>query len=145
MKIRRSIMAATAAVVLGGTAALVVPAVASAHSATTTLKFTAMEHKDVSWLPINSFIYHENDINSRGNTIGFDDIYFTNQNCCIVTANVAFALRGGLLYGSFETNGGPTFTGTVTGGTGTFDGATGTIQGTANDNLTKIQFTITYS
>jgi len=146
MKIRRSILAAAAAVVLGGTGAVVLPAVASAHSATTTLKFTATEHKVVSWLLINSFIYHDTITNSRGRGIGFADIYFVNQNCCTVTADVAFALRGGLLHGSFATNGGPQFSGTVTGGTGTFDGVTGTIQGTAvNNNLTKIRFTITYS
>ncbi len=42
MKFRRSIAATGAAVVLGGTGALVLPAIASAHSATTTLKFTAV-------------------------------------------------------------------------------------------------------
>ena len=145
MKLRRYIAAAAATVVLGGTAAVVLPTVASAHSTTTTLTFTATEHKVISWLPINSYIYHENDTNSRGRTIGFDDIYFTAQNCCTATADVAFALRGGLLYGSFATNGSPTFSGTVTGGTGAFAGVTGTIQGTGNGTFTKIQFTITYS
>jgi hypothetical protein len=148
MKIRRSITAAAAAAVLGGTAALVLPAVASAHSATTTLKFTATEHKTISWLPINSFIFHETDTNSRGRTIGFDDIYFTNQTCCSVTADVTFALRGGLLYGTFDASGDPTLSitnGKVTGGTGAFNGVTGTITGAPTDTLTKIQFTITYS
>ena len=43
MKIRTSIIAAGAAVVLGTTGAFVLPAVASAHNATTTLKFTAVQ------------------------------------------------------------------------------------------------------
>jgi hypothetical protein len=70
MNIRRSIVAATAAVVLGGTAALVLPAVASAHSATSTLKFTATEHKNISWLPINSVIYHETTPTARAGPSG---------------------------------------------------------------------------
>ena len=145
MKIRRSITAAAAAVVLGGTAALVLPAVASAHSATTTLKFTAVEKHELSWLPINSAALQETDVNSKGGTIGFDVLYFTNQNCCTTTGNVTFALSGGLLYGSFATNGSPTFSGTVTGGTGAFQGVTGTINGTTNGTLTRMKLTITYS
>ena len=45
MKVRRSIAAAGAAVVLGTTGALPLPAVASASSATHTLKFTAVQVK----------------------------------------------------------------------------------------------------
>jgi len=76
MKVRLSIMAAAAAVVLGGTGALVVPAVASAHSATTTLKFTAVAKHEISWIAINSSALQETDINSRGRTIGFDVLEF---------------------------------------------------------------------
>ena len=144
MKIRRSITAAAVAVVLGGTGGLVLPAVASAHSAATTLKFTAVSYNTVSF-GIGSTAYHEIDFGSTGAKIGFDDVYAIAQTCCTVTADVAFAINGGLLYGSFATNGGPAFSGTVTGGTGAFQGVTGTIQGTTNDNLTRIKFTIIYS
>jgi hypothetical protein len=144
MKIRSSIMAAAAVVLLGGTGALALPAVAGAHSATTTLKFTAVRSKVVSWLDINSFAYKETDRDSTGAVVGFDVVYFQNQSCCSVSANVAFAIKGGLLYGSFDWSGGPITNGKVTGGTGVFQGVTGTITGTTND-LTRIRFTITYS
>ena len=47
MKLRTSLAAAGAAVVLGTTGALVLPAVASAHSGTTTLKFTSVQKATV--------------------------------------------------------------------------------------------------
>ena len=144
MKIRRSITATAAAVVLGGTGALVLPAVANAHNASTTLKFTATEIKDVSFTT-NSYGYQETDTDSTGATIGFDDVYFTNQTCCSASANVAFDINGGLLYGRFATNGGTTFSGKVTGGSGAFKGVTGTITGTTNGTNTKMKFTIVYS
>ena len=145
MKIRRSIMAAAAAVVLSGTGALVVPAVASAHSATTTLKFTAVQKHEISWLPINSTAVQETDVNAKVRPSGSTSCIITAQTCCSVTGNMTFTLRGGLLYGSYATNGSPTFSGTVTGETGTFQGATGTINGTTNAAGTRTQYTITYS
>ncbi len=149
MKIRRSIIAAAAAVVLGGTGTLALPAVAGAHSATTTLKFTAAASKSISWLSINSFAFKETDRDITGAVIGFDVVYFTNESCCSVSANVTFALKGGLLYGTFVASGESTVLsitdGKVTGGTGAFTGVTGTITGAPTDTLTKIKFTITYS
>ena len=145
MKIRRSITVAAAAVVLGSTASLVLPAVASANSATTTLKFTAVDKHEISWSPFNSSALQESDVNNKGATIGFDVLYFTAQTCCSVSGNMTFALRGGFLYGSFATNGSPTFSGTVTGGTGVFQGVTGSINGTTNGTLTRMKLTITYT
>ena len=144
MKIRRSIIAAAVAVILGGTGAVALPAVASTHSATTTLKFTAAASKVINW-DNNTFAYKETDRNSAGVIIGFDVAYFQFVDCCLVSADVAFALRGGLLYGTFEASGGTIPNGKVTGGTGVFTGVTGTITGTTNQNLTKMRFTITYS
>ncbi len=145
MKIRRSMMAAVVAVVLGGTGALALPAVAGAHSSTTTLKFKAVAYKTIVF-GTSDAAYHEIDFDSTGTRVGFDDMYFVDQTCCSGTADVAFAINGGLLYGSFATNGSPTFSGKVTGGTGAFNGVTGTINGRIiNDTLTKIWFTIVYS
>ena len=48
MKLRTSLAAAGAAVVLGTTGALVLPAVASAHSGTHTLKFISVQQKSVN-------------------------------------------------------------------------------------------------
>jgi hypothetical protein len=143
MKIRRSITAAAAAVVLSGTGALVVPAVASAHSAPHTLKFTAVTNKSHTFTRTSGGS-QETDV-SAGKTIGFDVVYFKVTGKNSATVNAAFDLKGGLLYATAVTaNGGKTFTGKVTGGTGAFKGATGTItaKSTANN---KTAITIIYS
>jgi hypothetical protein len=142
MKVRRSIAAAGAVVVLG-TGALMLPAVASAHNASHTLKFTAVTNNGVAFTRSTGGS-QETDVNSAGKTIGFDVVYFTITGNS-ATVNVAFDIKGGLLYGTVTTtNGGKTFTGKVTGGTGTFKGATGTITAkTLPRNKTAI--TIVYS
>ena len=126
MKVRRSIVAAGAAIVLGTTGALALPALASAHNASHTLKFTAVTNKSVAFTRSTGGS-QETDVNSTGNTIGFDVVYFTVRGNS-ATVNVTFDIKGGLLDGTVTTtNGGKTFKGKVTGGTGTFKGATGTI------------------
>jgi hypothetical protein len=144
MKIRTSITAAAAAVVLGGTGALVLPAVASAHNASHTLKFTAVTVKRVAFTKTN-FGGQETDVNSTGKTIGFDDVNITFTGASTAKGNVAVDLKGGFLYGAIATtNGGKTFRGKVTGGTGPYKGATGTI--TAKEiSTTKTAVTIVYS
>jgi hypothetical protein len=144
MKIRRSIAAAGAAVVLGTTGALVLPAVAGAHTAATTLKFTAEANKHVTFTR-STLGMQETDVNSTGKTIGFDDVYIKITGASSATANVALDIKGGFLYGVVTTtNMGKTFTGKVTGGTGAFKGATGTITGKAISS-TKTAITIVYS
>jgi hypothetical protein len=143
MKVRRSIVAAGAAVVLGTTGALVLPAVASAHNASHTLKFTAVTKSRVTFTS-TTFGMQETDVSSTGKTIGFDDVYITITGST-ATANVAVDVKGGFLYGVVtSTNGGKTFSGKVTGGTGAFKGATGTIAGKAISS-TKTAVTIIYS
>jgi hypothetical protein len=144
MKVRRSIAAAGAAVVLGTTGALVLPAVAGAHVASTTLKFTAVTNKHVTFTR-STFGMQETDVSSTGKTIGFDDVYVTLTGTNTATANVALDVKGGFLYGVVTTtDGGKTFSGKVTGGTGAFKGATGTITGKAISS-TKTAITIIYS
>jgi hypothetical protein len=127
MKVRKSIAAAGAAVVLGTTGALALPAVASAHNASHTLKFTAVTNKSVAFTS-KAGGSQETDVNSAGKTIGFDVVYFTIRGKNSATVNAAFDIKGGLLYGTVTTtNMGKTFKGKVTGGTGAFKGATGTI------------------
>ena len=144
MKIRTSITAAAAAVVLGGTGALVLPAVASAHNASHTLKFTAVTVKRIAFTKTN-FGGQETDVNSTGKTIGFDNVNITFTSRTSAKANVAVDVKGGFLYGAVTTtNGGKTFSGKVTGGTGTFKGATRTITAKAiTSNKTAV--TIVYS
>jgi hypothetical protein len=144
MRIRTSIAAEGAAVVLGTTGALVLPAVASAHSASTTLKFTAVTNKSVSFTSTTNG-NQETDVNSTGKTIGFDDVYVMITGPNSATVNVALDIKGGLLYGMVTTTDmGKTFSGKVTGGTGAFKGATGTITAKTITS-TKTAITIIYS
>ena len=144
MKVRKSIVAAGAAVVLGTSGALVLPAVAGAHTAATTLKFVAVQKAHVTFTR-STFGTQETDVNSTGKTIGFDDVYIKVTGPSTAVANVALDIKGGFLYGVVTTtNMGKTFTGKVTGGTGAFKGATGTITGKAISS-TKTAVTVVYS
>jgi hypothetical protein len=145
MKVRMSIVAAGAAVVLGITGALVLPAVASAHSASTTLKFISVQKAQVTFSK-TTFGQQDTDVNATGKTIGFDELYITATSATTGNVNITGDVNGGFLYGTgtinFKT--GAFSNGKVTGGTGAFKGATGTI--TAKDiSSTKTAVTITYS
>jgi hypothetical protein len=123
---------------------MVLPAVASAHNAAHTLKFTAVRTKGISFTR-SSGGDQETDVNSAGEVIGFDVVYakITGKNSA--TVNAAFDLKGGLLYATVTTtNGGKTFKGKVTGGTGAFKGATGTIIAKAISSK-KTAITIIYN
>jgi hypothetical protein len=145
MKLRRSLAATGAAVVLGATGALVIPAVASAHTSTHTLKFTAVQQAMVSFTQATAAI-QETDLNTAGKTAGFDMLYVaaTSPNRAAIHATVDTA--GGLLYGTFTLNlkTGAVTNGKVTGGTGAFAGATGTITARTISS-TRHAVTITYS
>ena len=144
MKIRPALASVGAAVVLGTTGALVLPAVASAHDASTTLKFTAVTVHRVPFTK-TTFGGQETDVASTGATIGFDDVYIAVTGPSSATAHAALDTKGGFLYAvATSTDGGTTFTGTVTGGTGAFHGATGTITATTVSS-TKTAVTIIYS
>ena len=144
MKLRTSLAAAGMAAALG-TGALVLPAVASASSATHTLKFTAETNKSIMFNKTSGGS-QETDVNAAGKIIGFDVLYFAAVSPTTGNINVTFDTTGGLLYGtatvSIKTN--KVTNGKVTGGTGAFAGATGTITATsAGKNREAI--TITYS
>jgi hypothetical protein len=145
MKIRTSIIAAGAAVALGTTGALVLPAVASAHSASTTLTFTAVQKATHSFSTAAQGI-QDTDVNAANKTVGFDMLYVTATSATTGTANVTVDTKGGFLYGTFNINftTGVITNGKVTGGTGAFKGAAGTIKVKTISN-TKHAVTITYS
>jgi hypothetical protein len=145
MKLRTPIIAAGAAVVLGTTGALLVPAVASANSATHTLKFTAVQKAQVSFTSATQGS-QETDVNAAGKTVGFDMIYATATSPTAGTVNITLDTAGGFMYGTANVNfkTGVISNGKVTGGTGAFKGATGTIVAKAISN-TKHAVTITYS
>jgi hypothetical protein len=146
MKIRGSIAAAGAAVVLGVTAAFLVPAAASAHDATHTLVFTATAVNLVMFTPTTRAV-QDTDTNSAGQTIGFDNLYLTFTSAASASGNATLDISGGFLYATIAvTNGGQTLSGKVTGGTGAFSGATGTVIATATNAAgTAAAVTVTYS
>ena len=74
MKLRTSLAAAGAAVVLGTTGALALPAVASAHSSTNTLKFISVEKATAGFTKITRG-QQDTDVNAAGKTVGFDELY----------------------------------------------------------------------
>lgn len=144
MKVRRSVVAAGAAVVLGGTGALVLPAVASASSATHTLKFISVQKASVSFGK-TAFAQQDTDVNTAGKTVGFDMLHLTVTSATTAKVNITGDFSGGFLYGTGTvTKSGKLSNGKVTGGTGSFAGATGTIT-TKKITSKKTAVTITYS
>ena len=146
MKVRTTIGAAGVAVVLGTTGALVLPAAASAHSATHTLKFISVLKKLVIYTK-KTVAEQDTDVSSAGKAIGFDELYATQTGKTTGKGQIAYAENGGLLYGTLIlTHNGARGHGTVTGGTGVFRGATGTITfKPANKSGTRAAVTITYT
>ena len=146
MKIRTSIAAAGAAVVLAGAGAVLLPAVASAHSTTHTLKFTAVSLNSAKFSKTAAGEIHK-DVNSAGKIIGFDEIYFqVDPATHKPSGGVTLDTNGGFLYGTLKFSNNPVQTGTVTGGTGSFKGATGTITAKdLNKSGTRAAITITYT
>jgi hypothetical protein len=144
MKIRTSIAAAGTAVILGCAGGLALPAAASAHTATHTLKFASMTGKSVGFTR-TAGAQQDTNVNSAGKTIGFDDLYVTFSGKNGAAAGVALDIKGGFLYGKITTtNAGKTWRGKVTGGTGAFTGATGAITAKAIAS-NKTAVTITYT
>ena len=146
MNIRTPLAAAAAAVILGTTGVLVLPAAASAHSTTHTLKFVSVLKKLVIYTK-TTVAEQDTDVTSAGKTIGFDELYATQTGPTTGKGQVAYAENGGLLYGTLIlTHNGAQGHGTVTGGTGTFKGATGTIAfKPANKSGTRAAVTIAYT
>ncbi len=147
MNIRTSIIAAGAAVVLGTTGALVLPAVASAHSTTHTLTFISVTKTSIMFTKATGG-QQNTDVNAAGKTVGFDMLYFTAVSATTGNVNVTVDTTGGFLYGTLTVNfkTGAISNGKVTGGTGSFVGATGTIKAkNLNPAGTRTAVTITYS
>jgi hypothetical protein len=146
VKVRTSI-AAVGAVALAGTGAFLLPAVASPHSTTHTLKFTSVVKKSAMFTKTTGGM-QDTDVNSKGKTVGFDMIYFqVNKADTGAALHLTLDTAGGFLYGTanvnFKTD--AISHGKVTGGTGNFKGATGTIKAKAlNSAGSRTAVTITY-
>jgi len=127
MKLRTSI-AVTAAAALIGAGAFMLPALASARVPTHTLKFTSVT-KGQTMFSVTSGAVQDTDVNAKGTTIGYDMLYFAYVSGATAPVNLAFAVAGGIIYGTGQVNiTSMAFTnGKVTGGTGAFKNAAGTI------------------
>jgi hypothetical protein len=146
MKLRMSIAAVGSAALLG-TGALVLPAVASAHSTTHTLKFISVQKATVRFGKTAAGS-QSTDVNAKGKTVGFNMLYLAFTSPTAAAVNVTVDATGGFLYGTGTINlkTGAFSNGKVTGGTGSFKGATGTIKAkNLNKAGTRTAVTITYS
>jgi hypothetical protein len=147
MKLRTSLALTGAGLALATTGALALPAVASAHSSTQTLKFISVTKQSVM-LSKTSGGQQDTDVNAAGKTVGFDMLYFNLASTTTGNVNATIDTTGGFLYGTFTYNvkTGVTSDGKVTGGTGAFTGATGTITAkNLNKAGTRTAVTVTYS
>src|SRR5262249_61347538 len=97
MKIRRSIAAAGAAVLFGGTTALLVPPAASAHGATHTLTFTAVAENSVMFTPTTEGV-QDTDFDSAGTTIVCDNLYLTFTSPTSAHGPAPLHVKRGFLY-----------------------------------------------
>ena len=139
--------ARTFSFLVGGTGALVLPTVASASSATHTLKFISVEKASVGFTKTTGG-QQDTDVNATGKTVGFDMLYFSATSATTANINVTGDFSGGFLYGTGTINmkTGAFSNGKVTGGTGSFKGATGTIKAkNLNKAGTRTAVTIIYS
>jgi hypothetical protein len=146
MKIRATIAAIGTAAALSITGAVVLPAAASAHAKTHTLKFTSVEQASVQYSRAVGGS-EDKDVNKAGKVIGFDvaRVVF-NPKTNVISVGVAITNSGGFLYAALHQSASSRVShGKVTGGTGIYAGATGTITGTSNKAGNKIAVTITYS
>ena len=97
MKLRSSIAAAGAAALIG-TGALAVPALASAHPATHTLKFISVQKQSIP-LSKTSGGQQDNDVNAKGKAVGFDTLYFAFSSASTATVYATFDAAGGFSTG----------------------------------------------
>jgi hypothetical protein len=142
LKIRTSIAAAGAAALVS-TGAFVLPALASSHGSTHTLKFISVQKNSVNFTKV-TVGQQDTDVNAKGKTIGFDELYIVfHPKTKTGTANATLDTNGGMLYAVLKVSISGKSHGTVTGGTGAFKGATGTISGKSISS-TKTAVTVTY-
>ncbi len=146
MKIRTTLATAGAAFALGTTGALLLPAVASAHSGTQTLQFISVTGKNIGFTKATG-ASQDTDVNAKGKIVGFDMLYYAGSSAGTANINVTVDTSGGFLYGTATvTKTGKVSHGTVTGGTGSFTGATGAFTATnLNKAGTRTLVTVKYS
>lgn len=145
MKIRTSI-AGTVAAALIGAGAFAFPALASASTATHTLKFISLQKATVTFSPVMAG-QQDTDVNNAGKVVGYDMLYYAVASKTTFDAWWTVDIDGGFLTGTFTSNAttGAITNGKVTGGSRAFKGATGTLTAKAlNQAGTRVAVTITY-
>src|ERR1700729_3217227 len=122
LRTRISVAAIATAAAAGTIGAFVLPA-ASAHSATHTLTFTAIQQTATNLSPPVG-ASEDQDTNPAGKVIGYDILRFSfNPKTNTSSIGAAIDLNGGFLYGQLRESESPVTRGLVTGGTGTYRGA----------------------
>lgn len=146
MKTRTSIAGVATAGLLG-TAAFLLPAVASPHSSTHTLKFTSLVQKSINFSQTH-FAQLDMDVNSAHKKIGFDTLQGVfNPTTKTVKIDVAVNTKGGFMYFHLHSTdaAADSFAGKLTGGTGKFKHAQGSLVATnLNKSGSRTAVTITY-
>ena len=146
MKLRSFLVAIGAAAALGGTAALVLPGVASARVVTRTVAVTSVEQRQVNFSRTRG-ILSDIDYNSAGRVVGYDAVRFTfNRRTNRTTFGVALNIERGFVYGVLTQRGNnAVMRGRISWGTGIFRGVAGTITArNLNSNGTRTAVTIRY-
>jgi hypothetical protein len=140
MKARNSAAALGAAALLS-TGGFLLPAAASPHATTHTLKFTAITLKTAVFSKTSGGEVDKS-VNSKGKIIGFDEISFGKSQR---TGGLVIDTDGSFIYATLTFTPTPVTNGTITGGTGKFKGVTGTVVGTnLNHAGTKTAVVVTY-
>jgi hypothetical protein len=126
--------------------AVVVPAaLASPGTTSHTLHFVSVTVKQKQ-LSSKWFTQSDKDV-KNGKVIGYDVLLFRATSNNTAAGQVAFATKGGFIYGKVPvTFNGTTFNGKVTGGTGAFKGASGTLLAhNLNQAGTRTAVTLTFT
>lgn len=146
MKLRPFVVAIGAAAMLGGTAALVLPGIASARAVTHTVVLTSVQERQVNFSRTRG-ILSDRDVNKAGRVVGYDAVRFSvNHQTGRTTFGVALNLERGFVYGVLTERGNnPVMRGRILWGTGLFHGVAGTITArNLNSNGTRTAVTIRY-
>jgi hypothetical protein len=139
-----SAYAAVAGAAVLTAAAFMLPASASVHATTHTLKFTAVSTNSVVFSK-KSDGFLDTDVNKAGKKIGFDQVIIVAKLTGSSAGNITFDIKAGMLYGTFAENSrtGKLTSGKVTGGTGAFKHARGTFKAKVI-GTTKTAVTLAY-
>ena len=156
MKLRPFLVAMGLAATLGGTAALVLPGVASARDAsarvasartvTRTVAVTSVQDRQVNFSRTRGTL-SDTDYNSAGRVVGFDAVRFSfNRRTNRTSFDVALTLERGFVYGVLTERGSnPVMRGRIVWGTGLFRRVAGTITArNLNSNGTRTAVTIRF-